>query len=66
MEKPIYKREVDLMDTELFPRTSEYRRKINPKDSISDTVEKKHISDEDIINTVSEKMAHSLGAVLNV
>lgn len=66
MEKPIYKREVDLMDIELFPRASEYRRKVNPKDSISDTVEKKHISDEDIINAVSEKMVHSLGAVLNV
>lgn len=61
----IYKREVDLMDENLFPPSSEYRRKVNPKECISSTVVKRNVSDEDIIAAVSKKMANSLGAVLN-
>lgn len=58
----VYSNEIDLMDEKLFPRDSEYRRKKNPKRGVARSIIRAEISDDEIIKSVSESMANSLGA----
>ncbi|MGP1458940.1 MAG: hypothetical protein ACTTKL_06495 [Treponema sp.] len=58
----VYGKEINLMDEKLFPRDSEYRRKKNPKKGVTRPIVRTEISDEEIIKSVSESMANSLGA----
>ena len=61
----VYGNEIDLMDEKLFPRNSEYRRKKNLKKAPSYSVTRSEISDEEIIKSVSDSMANSLGTYLD-
>lgn len=57
----VYGNEIDLMDEKLFLRNSEYRRKKGTRYSVT----RSEISDEEIIKSVSESMANSLGTYLD-
>lgn len=57
----VYGNEIDLMDEKLFSRNSEYRRKKGTTNSVT----RSEISDEEIIKSVSESMANSLGTYLD-
>lgn len=59
----MYKREINLMDENLFPRKSEYKCKKNPTEGLSQPLTKNTLTNEEIIREISKIMIDSLGAI---
>ena len=59
-----YENKYDLMDKETFPKDSIFLAKENPKKAITKTVPRVFKTDEEIIASVSDYMANTLGADL--
>lgn len=62
----MYKCEIDFMDKSQFPIKSEYKCKKNPTKGLPQSFEKKNLTNEEIISTVSKMMIDSLGESLDV
>lgn len=59
-----YQNTYDLMDEAVFPRDSIYLVKENPKFAVSQSIARFAKTDEEIIASVSQDMAGTLGAEL--